>query len=67
MTIVCEAPETHDHIAHRIRASLYKLEITVDVDEVSRSEAVIRELCLIKVAAGPNSRTVRTPAPRSSS
>src|ERR1700731_2926416 len=51
MTIVCEAP---DHAAHRIRASLYKLEITVDVDEVGRSEAVIRELCLIKVAAGPN-------------
>ena len=51
MTIVCEAPE---HAAHRIRASLYKLEITVDVDEVGRSEAVIRELCLIKVAAGPN-------------
>ena len=41
MTIVCEAPET---AAHRIRASLYKLEITNDVDEVGRSEAVIREL-----------------------
>jgi acetolactate synthase small subunit len=51
MTIVCEAPET---AAHRIRASLYKLEITVEVDEVGRSEGVIRELCLIKVAAGPN-------------
>src|ERR1700677_2372889 len=51
MTIVCEAP---DHAAHRIRASLYKLEITVDVDEVSRSEAVICELCLVKVAAGPS-------------
>jgi acetolactate synthase-1/3 small subunit len=50
MTIVCEAPET---AAHRIKASLYKLEITIDVDEVGRSEAVIRELCLIKVAAGP--------------
>ena len=50
MTIVCEAPET---AADRIRASLYKLEITNDVDEVGRSEAVIRELCLIKVAAGP--------------
>ncbi len=50
MTIVCEAPE---HAAHRIRASLYKLETTVDVDEMGRSEAVIRELCLIKVAAGP--------------
>ncbi len=54
MTIVCEAP---DHAAHRIRASLYKLEITVDVDEVGRSEAVIRELCLIKVAAGPSGPT----------
>ena len=52
MTIVCEAP---DNAAHRIKASLYKLEITVEVDEVGRSEAVIRELCLIKVAAGPNS------------
>ena len=52
MTIVCEAPE---HAADRIRASLYKLEITRDVDELGRSEAVIRELCLIKVAAGPNS------------
>src|SRR5579875_1637344 len=50
MTIVCEAPE---NAAHRIRASLYKLEITVDVDEVGRSEAVIRELCLIKIGAGP--------------
>src|ERR1035437_7663842 len=55
MTIVCEAPDT---AAHRIRASLYKLEITVDVDEVGRSEGVIRELCLIKVAAGPNEPTV---------
>jgi len=27
----------------------------VDVDEVGRSEAVIRELCLIKVAASPSS------------
>ena len=52
MTIVCEAPET---AAHRIKASLYKLETTVDVDEVDRAEAVVRELCLIKVAAGPTS------------
>ena len=51
MTIVAEAP---DNAAHRIRASLYKLETTIDVDEVNRSEAVVRELCLIKVAAGPN-------------
>ena len=52
MTIVCEAPDT---AAHRIKASLYKLETTVDVDEVNRAEAVVRELCLIKVAAGPAS------------
>ena len=30
MTIVCDA---HEHAAHRIRASLYKLETTVHVDE----------------------------------
>ena len=52
MTIVCEAPENS---AHRIRASLYKLETTVHVDEVNRSEAVVRELCLIKVQVGPDS------------
>ena len=52
MTIVCEAPEM---AAHRIKASLYKLETTVHVDEVNRAEAVVRELCLIKVAAGPKS------------
>ena len=51
MTIVCEAPE---NAAFRVRASLYKLETTRNVDEVGRSEAVVRELCLIKVAAGPN-------------
>src|SRR5258708_17813535 len=51
MTIVCEAP---DHAAHRIRASLYKLEITVDFDEVGRADAVIPELCLLKVAAAPS-------------
>ena len=65
MTIVCDAPE---HAADRIRASLYKLETTSDVDEVNRGDAVIRELCLIKVAAGPNSpHGVSTRAPRSSS
>jgi acetolactate synthase-1/3 small subunit len=52
MTIVCEA---HDQAAHRIRASLYKLETTVHVDEVDRSAAVVRELCLMKVAVGPSS------------
>jgi acetolactate synthase I/III small subunit len=52
MTIVAEAPE---HAAHRIHASLYKLETTIHVDEVNHTEAVVRELCLIKVAAGPSS------------
>jgi acetolactate synthase-1/3 small subunit len=51
MTIVCDAPET---AAFRVRASLFKLEIIREVDEVGRSEAVVRELCLIKVAAGPS-------------
>src|ERR1700727_1707781 len=52
MTIVgADAPDT---APPGIRASLYKLETTIDVDEVNRSEAVVRELCLIKVAAGPN-------------
>jgi len=37
MTIVCDAPE---HAAHRIRASLYKLEITEEVDEVGDSRAL---------------------------
>ena len=50
MTIVCEAPDT---AAHRIKASLYKLDTTVEVDEVNRAEAVVRELCLIKIAASP--------------
>src|ERR1700751_1256851 len=51
MTIVCDA---HEHAAHRIRASLYKLETTVHVDEVDRSAAVVRELCLLKIAVWPN-------------
>jgi acetolactate synthase-1/3 small subunit len=52
MTIVCDA---HEHAAHRIRASLYKLETTVHVDEVDRAAAVVRELCLMKIAVGPDS------------
>ena len=41
MTIVCDA---HEHAAHRIRASLYKLETTVQVDEVGQFRCVVREL-----------------------
>src|SRR5581483_10489704 len=52
MTIVCDA---HEHAADRIRASLYKLETTVRVDEVDRAGAVVRELCLMKIAVGPDS------------
>ncbi|HEX6772296.1 MAG TPA: acetolactate synthase small subunit [Acidobacteriaceae bacterium] len=52
MTIVCDA---HEHAADRIRASLYKLETTVHVDEVDRAGAVVRELCLMKIAVGPDS------------
>jgi acetolactate synthase I/III small subunit len=52
MTIVCDA---HEHAAHRIRASLYKLETTIHVDEVDRAGAVVRELCLMKIAVGPDS------------
>jgi acetolactate synthase-1/3 small subunit len=55
MTIVAEAPET---AAHRIMASLYKLETTLEVDEVGRQSAVVRELALIKVAAGPDNRAM---------
>src|ERR1700751_1294531 len=51
MTIVSEAPHP---AAPRLPASLYTLEITVDVGEVGRADAVIRELCLVKVAAGPS-------------
>src|SRR5580704_731644 len=50
MTIVTEAPE---HAASHIRAALYKLEITHDVEEVERNSAVIRELALIEGSAGP--------------
>ena len=51
MTIVCDA---HEHAAHRIRASLYKLETTIHVDEVDRAAAVVRELCLMKISVGPD-------------
>jgi len=36
------------------RPDTSRMTIVCDVDEVNRSEAVVRELCLIKVAAGPN-------------
>jgi acetolactate synthase I/III small subunit len=58
MTIVCETPaHANDHTSNRIRASLYKLEDVVDVDEVGKSPSVTRELALIKVAATATNRS----------
>jgi len=55
MTIVCESSV---EIGHRVRASLFKLENVVDVDDVAQTTTVTRELALIKVAA--TRRTVRS-------
>jgi acetolactate synthase-1/3 small subunit len=54
LTLVCEAsPED----GHRIRASLFKLENVVDVDDIGQVPSVTRELALIKVAATPQNRS----------
>ena len=54
MTIVADAAEDR---AHRIMASLYKLEDVLDIDDVGRQSAVIRELALLKVDADPKTRS----------
>ena len=54
MTIVCEAST---EAGHRIRASLFKLENVVDVDDIAGAAAVTRELVLIKVAATRHTRS----------
>lgn len=54
ITIVCEASA---EAGHRIRASLYKLENVVDVDDIAQAPSVTRELALIKVAATPKNRS----------
>jgi acetolactate synthase-1/3 small subunit len=54
MTIACEA--TAD-AGPRIRASLFKLENVVDVDDIGQVPTVTRELALIKVAATPQNRS----------
>jgi acetolactate synthase-1/3 small subunit len=54
MTIVCEASA---EAGHRIRASLFKLENVVDVDDIAGAPAVTRELVLIKVAATRHTRS----------
>ena len=54
MTIVAEA---QSGAGNRIRASLYKLENVVEVDDVGQFSCVVRELALIKVAATPKTRS----------
>jgi acetolactate synthase-1/3 small subunit len=54
LTLVCDASA---EAGNRIRASLYKLENVVDVDDISKDPAVTRELALIKVAATPQNRS----------
>jgi len=54
MTVVCEASA---EAGHRIRASLYKLENVVEVDDIANAPTVTRELALIKLAATPETRS----------
>jgi acetolactate synthase-1/3 small subunit len=54
MTIVCEAASG---AGHRVKASLFKIENVVDVDDVGLLSCVTRELALIKVAATPKNRS----------
>jgi len=54
LTLVCEASA---QAGDRIRASLFKLENVVDVDDIAKDPAVTRELALIKVAATPRNRS----------
>jgi acetolactate synthase I/III small subunit len=54
MTLVAEA---ESGAAHRMKASLYKLENVLEVDDVGQSLCVVRELALIKVATTPATRS----------
>lgn len=54
MTLVADA---EPGAAHRMRASLYKLENVLDVDDIGQTSCVVRELALIKVAATPSTRS----------
>jgi acetolactate synthase-1/3 small subunit len=53
MTIVAEAAAGS---GHRIKASLFKLENVIDVDDIGQLSCVTRELALIKVAATAQTR-----------
>jgi acetolactate synthase-1/3 small subunit len=54
LTLVCEASA---EAGHRIRASLFKLENVVDVDDIAQAPNVTRELALIKIATTPQNRS----------
>ena len=54
LTLVCEASA---EAGHRIRASLFKLENVLEVDDIAGAPAVTRELALIKVAATRHTRS----------
>ena len=54
LTLVCDSTA---EAGHRIRASLFKLENVVDVDDIAQAPSVTRELALIKVAATPQNRS----------
>ena len=54
LTLVCEAS---GEASHRIRASLFKLENVVDVDDIAHAANVTRELALIKVSASAEQRS----------
>ena len=54
LTLVCEASA---EAGHRIRASIFKLENVLDVDDIAGAPSVTRELALIKVAATKDTRS----------
>jgi acetolactate synthase I/III small subunit len=54
LTLVCEASA---EAGHRIRASLFKLENIVDVDDIAQAPSVTRELALIKLSATAQTRS----------
>jgi acetolactate synthase-1/3 small subunit len=54
LTLVCEASA---EAGDRIRASMFKLENVIDVDDIAGAPSVTRELALIKVAATKDTRS----------
>ena len=54
LTLVCESSA---EAGDRIRASMFKLENVIDVDDIAGAPSVTRELALIKVAATKHTRS----------